>query len=492
MRLSELLQGIAWTASGAQGDPEISGLCFDSRKVRPGDLFVAIKGHRHDGHDHVPEVARAGAAAVMAERPVQAPIPVAVLEAVESAVSPVAARFYGHPSKGLSVVGVTGTNGKTTITYMLERIFQAAGLSTGVIGTIEYRWAGRKEPAPNTTPMAGDIQRILAGMRSDGVSHVAMEVSSHALALGRVEDVAWTAAVFTNLTRDHLDFHKDMEHYFAAKARLFELLDRSPNARGAVINNDDPWADKLAARLKGKPWTYGLEKPAEVTARDVALTAQGSAFSIMSPRGPMALRIPLVGRHNVYNALAAAAAAMVLEVPLKTIQEALAGMSGVPGRLERVGLPGADLPFDVFVDYAHTDDALKNVLQALRPLASGKLLVVFGCGGDRDRTKRPLMGEVAMKLADYVFITSDNPRSEDPAKIALDVEVGTRRAGQNHYEVILDREEAIGRALRVAQPGDVVLLAGKGHETYQIFKDKTVHFDDRETARAVLQALARG
>ncbi len=490
MKLSELLQGISWAKGGPDGDPEIAGLCFDSRKAAPGDLFVAVKGQKHDGHDHVDDVIRAGAVAVLSERPVDASVPVAVVRAVGPLLSPIAARFYGQPSRGMAVVGITGTNGKTTITYMLERILSAAGFSTGVIGTIEYRWGEKKETAPNTTPMAGDVQRLLASMKADGVTHVAMEVSSHALALQRVEDVAFSVGVFTNLTRDHMDFHKDMDRYFEAKAHLFELLERSPGARGAVINNDDEWAGKFIARLKGKPWTYALDNPAEITARDIALTAQGSGFTLMSPRGQQAIRLPLVGRHNVYNALAAVGAAMLLDVPLKTIADALTEMPGVPGRLERVTI-GGDIPFNVFVDYAHTDDALRNVLQTLRPLTAGRILVLFGCGGDRDRTKRPMMGETAVKLADRVFVTSDNPRSEDPAKIALDIEVGVRRAGGAKYDVILDREQAIDAALRSAQPGDVVLLAGKGHETYQIFSDRTVDFDDREVSRRILRSLSR-
>lgn len=490
MRLSELLQGIPWTKAGTAGDPDLHGLCFDSRRAGRGDLFVAVKGLRQDGHDHAAQAVQAGASAVLAERPLDLSAPIAVVPSVDPLLSPLAARFYGHPSRGMAVAGVTGTNGKTTVTYMLERIFQAAGWSPGVIGTIGYRWAGKAETAPNTTPMAGEVQRLLAAMKADGVTHAAMEVSSHALALGRVEDVSFAAAVFTNLTRDHLDFHKDMDSYFEAKARLFDLLGRSPTARGAVINADDPWAGKLLARIPGKVWTYGLDQPSDVTARDLSLTSEGSAFTLMSPMGSEPFRLPLVGRHNVYNALAAASAGLLLGAPMQAVRESFAEMPGVPGRLERVSLPGVDHPFSVFVDYAHTDDALKNVLGSLRPLTKGKLLAVFGCGGDRDRSKRPLMGEAAVALADRVYITSDNPRSEDPARIALDIEVGARRSTGGPYEVILDRREAIGKALREAKPGDVVLVAGKGHETYQIFKDRTIHFDDRETAREFLRSPA--
>jgi UDP-N-acetylmuramoyl-L-alanyl-D-glutamate--2,6-diaminopimelate ligase len=489
MKLSELLQGVPWRRAGQDGDPEIAGLCFDSRRAGKGDLFVAVKGLRQDGHAHAPQAVLAGASAVLAETPLDVHAPVAVVPSVQALVSPLSARFYNYPSRGMSVIGVTGTNGKTTITHMLEHILRRAGASPGVMGTIAYRWAGKEETAPNTTPMAGDVQRLMDAMRRDGVTHVAMEVSSHALSLGRVEDVAFSVAVFTNLTRDHLDFHKDMESYFEAKARLFELLERSPAPRGAVINSDDPWADKFAARVHGKMWTYGLDRTSDVTARDLSLTAQGSAFTLLSPKGSLPFRMPLVGRHNVYNALAATSAAALLDVPLETIQSALAEMPGVAGRLERVFTPASEGLFGVFVDYAHTDDALKNVMSALRPLTQGRLITVFGCGGDRDRSKRPLMGEAAVAMSDHVIITSDNPRSEEPAKIAVDIEMGARRAEGGTFEVVLDREEAINRAVRMAEPGDVVLLAGKGHETYQIFKDRTVDFDDRSVARGILRSM---
>ncbi len=494
MNFKALLEGIACQWTGPAADAAVQGICTDSRRVRPGDLFVALKGQKQDGHDHAEAVVRAGAAAVLAERPLPLPVPVAVVPSTLEALSPVAARFYGHPSRALNVVGVTGTNGKTTVTYLLESIFREAGFPPGVMGTVEYRWADRKEPAPNTTPLSADVQRILARMRDEGVTHVAMEVSSHALSLRRVEDVSFAAAVFTNLTRDHLDFHKDMESYFEAKARLFDLLADSPpgptgaRRRCAIINRDDAWSEKLLARLRTEALTYGLGPSAQLTASDLSLTADKTEFLLRTPQGSFPCRIGLVGRHNVYNALAAGGAALALGVPQETVRRGLEGLKGVPGRLEKV--EGArPLPFSVFVDYAHTDDALKNVLGALRPLTQGRLITVFGCGGDRDRTKRPLMGEVAVKLSDRVIVTSDNPRSEDPARIALDIEVGIRRAGASHYEIVADRAEAIARALKSARPGDVVLLAGKGHETYQIFKDRTVHFDDRETARALLSEM---
>jgi UDP-N-acetylmuramoyl-L-alanyl-D-glutamate--2,6-diaminopimelate ligase len=407
-----------------------------------------------------------------------------VVASVEALLSPVSARFYGHPSRAMSVVGVTGTSGKTTTTYMVEAIFRAAGLSSGVIGTVEYRWPGGHESAPNTTPMAGDVQRLLAAMRRDGVSRVAMEVSSHALSLGRVADVDFSVGVFLNLTPEHLDFHKDMDGYFAAKALLFDRLAASATAKGAAVNADDPAGERMRRRVKGRVWTFGTTASADVSANRVISDAAGSRFSLVTPVGTAEVALPLVGGYNVSNALAAASAALLLDIPIDVVGGALSSLHGVPGRLERVSAPGSDVT--VLVDYAHKEDALRKVLLAVRPLTKGKLIVVFGCGGDRDRSKRPLMGETAVRLADRVIITSDNPRSEDPAKIALDVEVGARRAKGGSYDVVLDRAQAIERAIRSAAPGDVVLLAGKGHETYQIFKEVTVPFDDREVARRLL------
>jgi UDP-N-acetylmuramoyl-L-alanyl-D-glutamate--2,6-diaminopimelate ligase len=485
MRFRALISPLEGRRSGGDADPEVTGLAWDSRRVRPGDLFVALKGARQDGHDHLAEALRAGAVALVTETDPPGDVPGWVTPSTWAALSPLAARFHGRPSEKIPVLGVTGTNGKTTITYMLEHILKRAGKVPGVIGTIDYRWPGHLEKAPNTTPLAAEVQRLLAEMVSAGVTHAVMESSSHALALGRVADVRLSIGVFTNLTQDHLDFHKDMETYFEAKARLFSLLDRSPSATAAVINTDDPWGEKLSRRVKTRRVSYGVAKPAEVMARDVTLGPDGSRFLLRTPAGERPCVLPLVGRHNVYNALAAVGSALAWGVPLETVLEALARLPGAPGRLERIEGAG----FSVFVDYAHTEDALRNVLGALRPLAGGKLIALFGCGGDRDRAKRPLMGAAAAALADHVIVTSDNPRSEDPAAIALDVEVGLRRSGAKNYEVILDRGEAIARALGMARPGDIVLLAGKGHETYQILKDRTIDFDDRERVRAALKAM---
>jgi UDP-N-acetylmuramoyl-L-alanyl-D-glutamate--2,6-diaminopimelate ligase len=494
--LDALLAGIAPSNAGVPAVP-LTGFTVDSRTVKPGDLFIALPGARTDGHDHIAAAAAAGAAAVLAERPASTTVPVVILPSTGQALSALAARFYGRPSQKLDVLGVTGTNGKTTITYLLESVLQSAGKSVGVIGTIDYRWPGHREAAPNTTPHAADVQRLLAAMRDAGVSHVAMEASSHALALGRVDDVEFTVGVFTNLTQDHLDFHKDMERYFEAKAVLFDRLDRSGRARRrAVINRDDPWAERLLPRVSSPVWTYGIDKESDFRATDVVLAAEGSSFRLTTPFGERRERFGLVGRHNVYNLLAALGAALGAGVPLDAAVAGLAQMHGVPGRLERVterpaGTIGSDLPFDLFVDYAHTDDALVNVMQTLRPLTRGRLIVLFGCGGDRDRTKRPKMGEAAARLGDRVIVTSDNPRSEDPAAIAREVEAGVRRVAGRAVDVILDRREAIARAVSLAGPGDVLLLAGKGHETYQILRDRTVDFDDRAVARSLLAERAR-
>lgn len=489
--LVKVLEGAAAAPPGPAGRLKITGLAADSRAVRPGDLFVALKGQKHDGHEHAADVARRGAAAILAERPLPGKVPVIVVPSTLAALSRVSANFYGHPSRGMTVAGVTGTNGKTTTTYMLESIFRAAGFSPGVIGTINYRWGTHSEKAPNTTPLSLDLQRLLARMKAAGVTHVAMEVSSHALALGRVEDVAFSSALFTNLTRDHMDFHKDMEAYFEAKARLFDLL-RAPNGPGgfAIINRDDPWAEKFIARARGeRVLTFALQATAAAfRAESISLTAEGTTFLCRHSAGSYEVKIRAVGAHNVYNALGAAAMARGLGLPDDQVKKGLADLPGVPGRLERVEGPDPR-PFSVFVDYAHTDDALRNVLETLRPLTKGRLITVFGCGGDRDRTKRPLMGQVAVRLSDHAIVTSDNPRTEDPARILADIEAGILQAGGTRYELIEKREAAIEKAVWLCRAGDVVLIAGKGHETYQIFKDRTIDFDDREVARAALAGL---
>lgn len=490
--LSELVK----ECSGTAGALPISGVAVDSRHVAKGNLFVALKGVHQDGHLHAAEAVRAGAVAIVAEQPLAVDIPVLLVPSTSDALSGIAARYFDFPSRKLAVVGITGTNGKTTITYLLENIWREEKTLGGVMGTIDYRWLGHVEKAPNTTPHALEVQRLLSAMGSAGVKRVAMEVSSHALSLGRVEDVDFSVGVFTNLTQDHLDFHKDMEGYFLAKAHLFDLLQGSSSPiRRAIINRDDPWAPRLMEKINFSTWTYGIESTADFRAEKLSLSADGSRFRAVTPMGERHIHLALVGRHNVYNALAALGASVSLGTSLETAAAGLESLTGVPGRLERVtehpsgSLEKSAHRFSVFVDYAHTDDALRNVLETLRPLTKGRIIVLFGCGGDRDKTKRPKMGEMAARLADHVVVTSDNPRSENPTTIAQEVEVGVRRVPGRSFEVIVDRGPAVRRAIEMAKEGDVVLLAGKGHETYQIFKEGSVDFDDRAEARRVLQEL---
>ncbi|HOW28829.1 MAG TPA: UDP-N-acetylmuramoyl-L-alanyl-D-glutamate--2,6-diaminopimelate ligase [Elusimicrobiota bacterium] len=505
MRWSDLVRGLPGLTQSGDGDPNVTDIEYDSRKVKKGDLFVALKGQKEDGHRHIARAIEAGAVAVLCESSGPLPVPVGIVPSTLAALSPVAARFFGYPSDQMTVIGVTGTNGKTTITYMLESILSSS-VSCGVIGTLNYRWKDTVVTASNTTPLSLDLQRILCRMKDEGVTHVVMEVSSHALALNRVEDVSFDIGIFTNLTRDHLDYHKTLDGYFEAKSRLFELIasrkKKGIDRRCAVLNRDDERYVPLSRRVRVPIVSYGLNplkqdradrffwhSPGEVVgATEVHLSFQGTRLTAVLKDGPLPLSIRNVGLHNVYNALAASAAAAELGIGTEQIRAGLEKLVGVPGRLESVVAPPTT-PFAVLVDYAHTDDALKNVLTTLRPLTEGRLIVVFGCGGDRDRTKRPLMGQTAVGLSDHVIVTSDNPRTEDPSKIVLDIEVGIKRAGGSHYEIIVDRRDAIRRALTMASKGDIVLLAGKGHETYQIFSDRTIPFDDRQVAREVLQSI---
>jgi UDP-N-acetylmuramoyl-L-alanyl-D-glutamate--2,6-diaminopimelate ligase len=391
----------------------------------------------------------------------------------------------------MSVVGVTGTNGKTTCAHLLAAVFDAAGLSSGRIGTVSFRVgpsAADEREASHTTPEAPDVQAMLARMLDRGCTACAMEVSSHALALHRVDGLRFAAAIFTNLTRDHLDFHGDMQRYFAAKRQLFTML---PDGAPAAVNVDDPRGQELAASLP-RVVTYGLERPADVRARHVEYSLEGLAFDVETSKGALSIRSPLIGRPNVSNILAVVAAAVALDLPLNAIERGIAALDRVPGRFEVVSTSADDVR--VVVDYAHTDDALKNLLETARPLASGRLVTLFGCGGDRDRSKRPLMGAVAGRLSDFVVLTSDNPRTEDPERILDEIvrgldptpEPGAPRRTGTPYLRIRDRREAIDRAVRAAQPGDLVLIAGKGHETYQVIGERALPFDDVEAARAAL------
>jgi UDP-N-acetylmuramoyl-L-alanyl-D-glutamate--2,6-diaminopimelate ligase len=495
MRLDLLLAGLAPVPAAAAAI-EIAGVAHDSRAVRPGDLFVALPGAHTDGRRHVAEAQARGARAVVAAAAVEAGgPPLVVVEDPRRVLGLVAARLAGDPSAALTLVGVTGTNGKTTTTYLLEAIWRAAGRTTGVIGTISYRVGAESRPAPYTTPEAPELQRLLGEMRTAGATHVAMEVSSHALAQERVRGCRFDAAVFTNLTRDHLDFHGDMESYFAAKARLF--LDHLPGGGKpdpvAVVNVDDPAGARLARAVRTRCVPVGRAPGAVVRVVDVETSLAGTRGTLVLAGERLPFVSSLVGAPHAENIAVAAATAWALGVPPDAIAAGIAAAAPPPGRVERIAGPG----FTVVIDYAHTPDALARLLDALRPLTPGALVVVFGCGGDRDRGKRPLMGEAAARRADLVILTSDNPRTEEPVRILADIEEGVRtvglarlavpRAGTRGYVVEPDRRAAIALAVGLARSGDLVVVAGKGHEDYQIVGTAKRHLDDREEVRRALE-----
>ncbi|MGB4704618.1 MAG: UDP-N-acetylmuramoyl-L-alanyl-D-glutamate--2,6-diaminopimelate ligase [Candidatus Saccharicenans sp.] len=485
MRLSELLKEIRVVNLQSKEDPEITGIAYDSRRVRPGNIFVAIKGERADGHDFLKEAFERGAAAIISERPAPREVEkpwVEVLDARE-AMALLSAAFYGHPSSQLKMVGITGTKGKTTTTYILEEILKTAGYHPGVVGTVEYRWAGKQFTAERTTPEAPDIQKFLRQMVEDGVTHCLMEVSSHSLELKRVWGIGFDVAVFTNLSGEHLDFHQTMENYFKSKKKLFYL---NHKRQASIVNIDDPWGEKLLSELPMHTISFGFKKEAVIRAEDFSIGEQGMTATVSTPLGQLTFTTSLIGRHNLYNFLAAISVGLVLSIPIPEIIRGISSLKKVPGRFELV--PNK-LGLKVLVDYAHTDAALENLLQAVRSLNPRKVILVFGCGGDRDRLKRPRMGEVAARLADWTIITSDNPRSEDPEKIMAEIEHGFHKAGNRSYEKIVDRRKAIETAITMAGKGDWVVLAGKGHENYQIFADRTIHFSDVETAREILSRL---
>jgi UDP-N-acetylmuramoyl-L-alanyl-D-glutamate--2,6-diaminopimelate ligase len=475
---------------------EVTGLSYDSRQVTPGSVFIAMRGQKAEGAQFARQALERGAQAVVADTPPPAGIPAEVpwLETADArlALAELAAAFFGHPSHALTVVGITGTNGKTTTSYLTAAIFDRAGIPCGVIGTVGYRLPpadmkskGEEREAARTTPEAPDVQALLAEMASRGAGACVMEVSSHALELRRADGIRFAGAIFTNLTRDHLDFHGDMETYYAAKRRLFEML---PSGAPSAINVDDPRGSALAGTVS-RPVTYALDRPADVTAGPLSLSIDGLSLDVRTPRGALRVRSRLVGRPNAYNILAAVACAVALDIPLGSIEQGIAALEQVPGRFQVVSQPGDDVR--VVVDYAHTDDALKNLLETARPLSGGRVITVFGCGGDRDATKRPLMGAVAGRLSDLVIVTSDNPRSEPPERIIEDIKRGLTPA-RVPWLAIVDRAEAIDRAVREARAGDLVLVAGKGHEKTQTIGTRVLPFDDVDVARAALSRRRTG
>jgi len=494
-RLRQLIDGFPHAVLEGELDQEVTAIEYDSRRVRPKSLFVCIRGRRHDGHLFVPEAARRGAVAFVVERDIRAvggkrvPGTILQVEACRPALAHLATRFYDRPSRELALVGITGTNGKTTTSYLCEAVLEAGGRRVGVIGTVEYRCGGISQEADRTTPEASDLQALLSWIRAQGGDVAVMEVSSHSLAMHRVEGCDFDVAVFTNLTQDHLDFHATMEAYFEAKARLFTMLRHKGGT--AVINLDDPAGKRLREVTDGAVVTYGLSAQADVTAVTSTYDLHGIRARIRTPWGEGDLRSPLLGRHNLYNLLAAVGVGGTLGTPVRVALEALATACHIPGRLEMVA---CGQPFEVVVDYAHSPDALEWALRALRELCPSRLIVLFGCGGDRDRKKRPVMGEVAARLADRVFLTSDNPRSEMPEAILEEIRVGIDQVpgAAKMATPIVDRREAIEAALKEAQAGDLILIAGKGHERTQTIGDAVTPFDDREVAREILRQMGYG
>ncbi|MBS1835740.1 MAG: UDP-N-acetylmuramoyl-L-alanyl-D-glutamate--2,6-diaminopimelate ligase [Acidobacteria bacterium] len=474
----------------ALGSLPVTGIEYDSRRVQPGVLFFAFSGAKVDGRQFAGAARAKGASAVVSELPAPADYDGAWIQVPHGrkALASAAKIFYGAPDEQLRVTGVTGTNGKTTTTYLLDQMLRSAGYTTALIGTIEYHLAGKVLPAVNTTPESLDLFRLFRELLDLGGTHAVMETSSHALDLGRVYGLHYHTAVFTNLTQDHLDHHKTMEAYFAAKQRLFTPETGVAAPAAAVLNFDDAWSRKVRTDASSEVYWYGMQAGAAYRAENVRSTFQGLRFDLRTPNGVFAMESPMVGHINVYNILAAFCSGLSLGVPVEVLQKGIAACASVPGRFERIDV---GQPFLVVVDYAHTSDALLNVIQVARELKPKRVVTLFGCGGDRDRAKRPLMGAAAAEHSDYVVVTSDNPRSEDPLAIINDAMVGVRRFDTPHIAEP-DREKGIRRALDEAQPGDIVILAGKGHEPYQVLRDRTIAFDDREVARRLLKNMGYG
>lgn len=504
MILKELVSDLSGLRIIGDASIEVKGLAYHSREVQEGFLFAAIQGRREDGRNYIPEAIRRGAKALLVDSLLEEiEATQVVVPEVREALARLAAAFYGHPSLSLKVIGITGTNGKTTTSYLIESILREAGRHPGVIGTINYRFQGQVCPAPTTTPESLDLQRVMQNMRAAGVTDVILEVSSHALDMQRVRACHFNVALFTNLTRDHLDYHGSMEDYFRAKQLLFTqyLGESKKDSRFAVVNLDDPKGEELLSVAQGNKFGYGIKKRGDVWLEEVVEGPDGVWCRVRTPRGNYEIESLLIGQHNIYNLLAAISVGEVLGLPISAIRKGLKELSRVPGRLELI--KGED-GLRVFIDYAHTEDALERVLITLRKIYPGRLLVVFGCGGDRDKGKRAKMGQVAALGSDLAIVTSDNPRTEDPLAIIREIEKGLRQVKaqkcspaelinqvdffdqQPHYVIVPDRREAINLAILLAQPKDVILLAGKGHENYQIIGAERIHFDDREEAERAL------
>ncbi len=484
MKLTELLEGVDHEIISGDRDMEISGVQFDSRKVTPGSLFVCIAGFKTDGHLYVAEAISKGAAAVLVEEIVDVPAGVVKIKTSNSrqALAVLARNYYGKPDCVLRVIGVTGTNGKTTTTHLVKAILEEAGQKTAILGTLYARIGKIEMDLGRTTPEALEIEEFMSLCCREKAKYLVMEVSSHALDLHRVDEIQFDTAVYTNLTQDHLDYHKDMEHYLESKLKLFRRLDSQHS--NSIINVDDPYAECFLEAAKGQHLTYGVDKWADVQAIDLTFDLKGSSFKLKYQGESLSINMHLIGRFSVYNALAAIACGLAEGVEMKVIKKAIEKVKGVPGRFEKVP---SKHDFTVIVDYAHTPDGLENILKTSRQIVENRLITVFGCGGDRDRSKRPLMGEIAARYSDFCVVTSDNPRSEEAEAIIADIVPGLDRVKNSRYAIIVDRRMAIRHAINCGKKGDIIIIAGKGHENYQLVKDKVLEFDDRKVAAEFLK-----
>jgi len=500
MKLSNLIKGIKINSVSGPLNEEVLGIAYHSKQVQPNAVFVAMRGFHHNGHDFIAQAIRKGAKAVIAEDLSEQVNGVTMIQVPDSrrALARISATFYGDPSLQLKVIGITGTNGKTTTSYLIESMFHQAGYTPGVVGTINCRFGSQIKKSSNTTPESLELQSLLGQMAEQKISHVIMEVSSHALDQDRVAGVHFDVGVFTNLTTEHLDYHGTIESYARSKAKLFSQFLEESEVSGekfAVLNQDDPQGDYLSSLTSARIVRYGMTPNAEVTIKDATISPEGIRGVLKTFRGDINFYLPLLGRFNLHNIMAATGVALCLDVPLEYIRSGLEKVVAIPGRMERAGRA---VGFTVLVDYAHTPDALEQVLSSLKELSPKRIIVVFGCGGDRDRSKRPIMGRIAALLSEVVIITSDNPRTEKPEEIISEIEEGVRDTGlrkiapslvsqERGYLTVADRRQAIQAAIRMAQRGDIVLVAGKGHEDYQILKTRTIAFDDREQIEKALQ-----
>jgi UDP-N-acetylmuramoyl-L-alanyl-D-glutamate--2,6-diaminopimelate ligase len=480
MRLKELLKGLDYSVVKGSEDIEVNNLQYDNRKIEVKDVFFCISGLVVDGHKFAASSASKGAAAVICEKEVEVEenTTVVIVENTRRALSVMSSNFYDEPSKKLKMIGITGTNGKTTSTYMIKAILEEAGYKVGLVGTIANYIGEKKIPSHRTTPESLELQSLFNDMVNDKVTHCVMEVSSHSLALDRVYGIEFREGIFTNLTQDHLDFHETFENYYNAKLLLFK------NSKTTIINSDDSYGKRVYQDINGSKLTYGLSKDCDLSAENIKMHSRGIEFDLLYRDQATHIKLNIPGRYNIYNALGSAAACLNEGVSLETVKKGLERVF-VPGRCEIV-TKDYNLGFEIIVDYAHSPDGIENILKTAREFTKGRLITVFGCGGDRDRTKRPIMGDIASSLSDIAIVTSDNPRTEEPGAIIEDILKGIKK---DNYIVEENRREAIKEAIKIAQKDDVIVVAGKGHEDYQVLKDRTIHFDEREIIAEIIKEL---